>query len=42
MLRVLICYVCLCGLLISCQMQTVLQGMEETLSKAGNNWSKSV
>lgn len=37
MLRVLICYVCLCGLLISCQMQTVLPGMEETLSKAGNN-----
>lgn len=37
MLRVVICYVCLCGLLISCQMQTVLPGMEETLSKAGNN-----
>lgn len=37
MLRVVICYVCLCGLLISCQMRTVLPGMEETLSKAGNN-----
>ena len=37
MLRILVCYVCLCGLFISCQMQTVPSGMEASLSKAGKN-----
>ena len=37
MLRFLVCYVCLCGLFVSCRMQTVPPGMEETFSKAGNN-----